>query len=134
MFLFSSDLQGGCVLDSTPRGPEGPVETEDSSRRVSEGCPRGRGFVSVGPKPDGDLPMAAGARGTVPSVEGPCGAIEGNPGLGVLNPYDFMLHPEVLRAFAMACSLFQSGAIVGLASLQVGSIGYDLSGPVLGLE
>ena len=92
-----------------------------------------------GPELAGDLPMTAGARGTVPSAEGPFGAVEGTPGLGVLTPDDFAMASSLLRSGEVERSLAQHPleeleAQLVAAALQVSSIGYDLSGPVLGPE
>ena len=94
-----------------------------------------------GPELAGDLPLAAGARGTVPSTEAPFGAVEGGPGLGVLTLDDFVLRLESSRAFATASSLLRSGEVerslaqrpleeleaqLVAVALQVSSIGYNL--------
>ena len=63
------------------------------------------------PEQAGDLPVVASTRGTVPSAEGPFGAVEGSPGLEVLTSDDFVLHPEVSRVFAAASSHLQSGEV-----------------------
>ena len=102
-----------------------------------------------GPELAGDLPVAAGARGIVPSAEGPFGAVEGSPGLRVLTPDNFVLRLKASRAFAAASSLLRSGEVerslaqrpleeleawLVVAALQVSSIGFDFLGPVLAPE
>ena len=64
-----------------------------------------------GPEPAGDQPVAAGARGTMPSIEGTFGAIEGSPGLWVFTSDDFVLRPKASRAFVAASSLLRSGEV-----------------------
>ena len=85
----------------------------------------------------------------MPSAEVPFGAIEGSPSLGVLTLNDFVLRPEASISFAVASSLLRSGEVerslahrpleeleahLVAVALQVGSIGYDLLGPVLSPE
>ena len=100
------------------------------------------------PEPVGDLSLAVSGGDTMPSAEAPFGVVEGGPGLRVLTPNDFVLRQR-RQGPSLAASLLRSGEVerslaqcpldeleeqLVAASLQVSSIGYDLSGPVLGSE